>query len=129
MSLVQVNYRVPSELRDAIKARASELGVGQSELVRKGLEAALTLDKPLLAPTEPKTPVRAPLARRKPENEPGTKPIDLALLLSRWTGMPAAIMERRLKEGRVSVNGELVRDRLVSFVTSRDEFLLDGEPV
>jgi hypothetical protein len=124
VSLVQVNYRVPSELRDAIKARAEELGVGQSELVRKGLEAALVGSVGLLEPSERPDGPPARLAQRKPED--GGKSIDLALLLSRWTGMPKAIMARRIVEGRVTMNGEVITDPLVSFVGSRDAFALDG---
>lgn len=127
--LVQVNYRVPEELRDAVKARAVDLygPNGQSEFVRRALEAAVVADTGLLEPTTRPAGPPAPLGRRKPEE--GGTPVDLALLLSRWSGLPKAILVRRIEAGKVTMNGEVVRDQFVSFVGSRDQFELDGLPV
>lgn len=144
--LVQVNYRVPLELRDAIKARAGELGVEQSVLARKGLEAVLTLDKPLLGDTSSLRGRRrngpTALHHSEPsgaagpsERDRGKDPaasrsedptVDLSTVLSVRTGMPRSIMARRIREGRVSVNGMVVRDLVIPALGPDDAVTLDG---
>jgi hypothetical protein len=146
VSLVQVNYRVPEELREAINARAVELDVDASELARRGLEAALTLDKGLFestARTRRGKGVSGPRKRAGRVSERATRPpsgdhhrvarsevplVNLPLALSMRTGMPKSVMERRVRDGRVSLNGEVVRDLQVP-LGLEDVLALDGERV
>lgn len=148
--LKPVSYRIPLDLKAAVKDRAAELDLDQSEFVRQALRKALTLEKGLFEPT---TRLRRGRGRRAAENGSvgvSERPaadgssdggsvlegagrseaprVNLPLVLSVRTGMPKSVMAQRVRAGRVSVNGLVVTEERVALSTG-DVVALDGEAV
>ena len=112
----QMNIRVPHELRAALRTAARRRGVSQSIFVRHAIEQAVasTADLPGLLPAS------------RPASEEANA--ELVELVAERTGLPRAVVRRKIERGGVRVDGRDARE--VVYVPSEGaQVTLDGRQV
>ena len=114
--MVQFNIRVPAELRAGLRAAARRRGVSPSLLARHGREHVASVPPDLPGPP-PSLPAASDEAHAA-----------LVELVAERTGLPRAVVRRKIERGSVHVDG--VDAREVVYVPAEGAHVtLDGEPV
>lgn len=140
---VQRNFRLPVELAGRLADVAAGRGVDQTSVVRGALERELgnrggpplgrePLDEAIGSSGRARASSRAPglLERTEASNEvEESEPVDFAAVLAGVTGMPRSLLRRDIAQGRVTVDGEVVRELTLPVVPARGLVCWDGRPV
>ena len=114
--MVQLNIRVPAELRAGPRAAARRRGVSPSLLARHGLEHVASVPPDLPGP-----PSSLPTASDEARAE-------LVDVVAERTGLPRAVVQRKIARGGVLVDG--VDAREVVYVPAEGaQVTLEGQPV
>ena len=116
MGMGQLNIRVPDELRAGLREAARRRGVSQAILARHALEHVARSEPDLLGP-----PPSLPTA----SDEAHAALVDM---VAERTGLPRAVVRRKLERGGVQVDERDARE--VVYVPSEGApVTVDGQPV
>ena len=112
----QLNIRVPDELRAGLREAARRRGVSQAILARHALEH-VARSKPDLPGPPPSLPTASNEAHAA-----------LVELVAERTGLPRAVVRRKIERGRVQVDGRDARE-VVYVPAEAAQVTVEGQPV
>ena len=114
--MVQFNIRVPAELRASLRVAARRRGVSPSLLARHGLEHVASVPPDLPGP-----PPSLPAASEEAHAA-------LVELVAERTGLPRAVVRRKLERGGVRVDGRDARE-VLHVPAEGAQVTVEGRPV
>lgn len=119
----QINVRLPLELHKALADHKVRTGEDKSDVIRRGIESVLGV------PTSYRAEDHLERLKNGTRPEPQPETVDLAAWLAGSTGSVRVLMRRAIKEGRVTVGGELWSDERLPKERLGAEIALDGRVV
>lgn len=142
----QLNIRIPDELDDALQAHVNATGEKQSATVRRGIQLAIgqRAGEGVPPPTgQPSPAAESPspegiASEPRPSRANGSGPdsaapsgdtVDFATWLAGRSGMPRAILVRRITAGKVEIDGRPRYAERIPAADLRGQVTLDGNPL